>query len=119
VTSVFTVGFCFGGSSSWAQSAAGHELDGCIGFYGNPARVKDLTPLMRKPLLILAAGEDLTPPEVVAAFADEVRANGVSVDMTVFEGAPHSFFDRTFAEHADACAQAWREMLAFVDRYAA
>ena len=118
VASVFTVGFCFGGSSSWSQSAAGHDLAGCIGFYGNPARVADLVPLMRTPLQVLAAGEDFTPPEVVAAFADQVRAGGVEVDMTVFDGAPHSFFDRTFAEHADACTRAWREMLAFMDRRA-
>jgi carboxymethylenebutenolidase len=112
---VFTVGFCFGGSNSWAQSAAGHDLAGCIGFYGVPARVESMVPSMRAPLLLLAAGADFTPPEAVAAFADQVRAAGGQASMTVFEGAPHSFFDRTFAEHAEACDRAWREMLAFMD----
>jgi carboxymethylenebutenolidase len=32
----------------------------------------------------------------------------------VYEGAPHSFFDRTFTEHQEACADAWRQMLDFV-----
>src|SRR5437660_1530425 len=31
VRAVFTVGFCFGGANSWAQSAAGHGLAGVIG----------------------------------------------------------------------------------------
>jgi carboxymethylenebutenolidase len=115
VSSVFSVGFCFGGSSSWAQSAAGHDLAGCIGFYGGPSKVADLIPLMRSPLLMLAAGADFTPVEEVEAFAEQARAEGVTVDVTVFEGAPHSFFDRTFAEHTDACARAWREMLRFMD----
>jgi carboxymethylenebutenolidase len=115
VSSVFSVGFCFGGSSSWAQSAAGHDLAGCIGFYGGPSKVADLIPLMRSPLLMLAAGADFTPVEEVEAFAEQARAEGVTVDVTVFDGAPHSFFDRTFAEHADACARAWREMLSFMD----
>ena len=114
---VFTVGFCFGGSNSWAQSAAGHDLAGCMGFYGIPSRVESLVPDMQAPLLLLAAGADFTPPETVAAFAEQVRAVGVEASMTVFEGAPHSFFDRTFAEHADACAQAWREMLSFMDAH--
>jgi len=35
---LFTVGFCFGGSNSWMQAAAGHGLSGAIGFYGHPTR---------------------------------------------------------------------------------
>lgn len=116
VHTVFTVGFCFGGSASWAQSAAGHGLAGCMGFYGNPARVADLVPMMRSPLLMLAAGADFTPVEAVEAFANEARAAGTSVEVHVFPGAPHSFFDRSFAEHREACDEAWRVMLGFIER---
>jgi carboxymethylenebutenolidase len=116
VGSVFTVGFCFGGSNSWAQAAAGHDLAGSIGFYGQPARVADLVPMMRSPLQLLAAGADFTPVEAVEAFAGEARAAGVDVDLHVFPGAPHSFFDRSFAEHRDACDEAWRRMLSFIER---
>ena len=35
-TSIFTVGFCFGGRSSWLAAASGHGLSGAIGFYGMP-----------------------------------------------------------------------------------
>src|SRR5687768_13686375 len=35
-TSIFTVGFCFGGRHSWLAAAAGHGLAGAIGFYGRP-----------------------------------------------------------------------------------
>src|SRR5438445_5231994 len=38
VKAVFTVGFCFGGSSSWNQSALTPGLNGCVGFYGRPER---------------------------------------------------------------------------------
>jgi carboxymethylenebutenolidase len=31
-----------------------------------------------------------------------------------YPGAPHSFFDRRYEEHAEACADAWRRMLAFL-----
>ena len=34
--------------------------------------------------------------------------------MVIYDGAPHSFFDRTFAEHEAACDDAWRQILGFV-----
>jgi carboxymethylenebutenolidase len=117
VGSVFTVGFCFGGSNSWAQSAAGHGLAGSMGFYGVPSRVADLVPQMRAPLLMLAAGADFTPVEVVEGFAAGARDQGVEVDLAVFPGAPHSFFDRSYAEHQGACEESWRQMLDFVARH--
>ena len=116
VTSVYTVGFCWGGSNSWAQSAGGHNLNGSIGFYGIPSRVESLIPQMRSPLLMLAAGADFTPVEAVEEFASRAREH-VEVDLTVFPGAPHSFFDRSYAEHQDACTESWRLMLDFVDRH--
>jgi carboxymethylenebutenolidase len=35
--------------------------------------------------------------------------------MVVYEGAPHSFFDRGQEFWADACADAWGQMLTFID----
>ena len=111
---VFTVGFCFGGSNSWRQSASQPELAGAIGFYGVPARVNDLIGQMQAPLLLLVAGADFTPVEEFERFDRELTAAGVAHTMVVYEGAPHSFFDRTFAEHAAACADAWQQILDFV-----
>ena len=119
VRSVFTVGFCLGGAISWAQSSIGHGLSGCVGFYGQPARVTDRVPKMQAPLLLLAAGQDFTPVEEVERFAEQVRAAGVEAELHVYPDAPHSFFDRSFADHQEACADSWRRILAFVDRHAA
>lgn len=114
VRSVFTVGFCFGGAQSWRQSAAGHGLAGCVGFYGVPARVRDTIPQMQAPLLLLIAGADFTPQEEFRKFDGELTEAGVPHRMVVYEGAPHSFFDRTFAEHKEACDDSWRQILSFV-----
>jgi carboxymethylenebutenolidase len=72
--------------------------------------------MMRSPLLMLAAGADFTPVEAVEGFAAEARGQGVAVDVHVFPDAPHSFFDRTFGEHREACEQSWQFMLDFVER---
>ena len=44
---------------------------------------------------------------------------GVEHEVQVYPGAPHSFFDRRFEEHAEACEDAWRRMIGFLDRHAA
>jgi carboxymethylenebutenolidase len=115
VDRVFSVGFCFGGAHSWGQSADNPALDGCVGFYGKPERVEDKVDRMNVPILMLMGGADESiPPTQAEAFAAQVRARGVGADLHVYDGAPHSFFDRSFAEPRDACDDAWRRILEFV-----
>jgi carboxymethylenebutenolidase len=119
VHALFTVGFCFGGAQSWRQSAAGHGLAGSVGFYGVPSRVREVIPHMASPLLLLIAGADFTPQEEFQKFDGELTDAGVAHRMVVYEGAPHSFFDRTFDEHREACDDAWRQILDFVEERSA
>src|SRR6266511_1600146 len=72
---------------------------------------------LRAPLLLLAAGQDFTPVAEVEAFAERVRTAGVEAELHVYPDAPHSFFDRSFAEHWEECADAWRRVLDFVARH--
>jgi carboxymethylenebutenolidase len=114
VQQVFTVGFCYGGAASWRQSASQAGLAGAIGFYGVPERVRPYVSAMHAPLLLLVAGADFTPVEEFQRFDQELTDARVPHTMAVYDGAPHSFFDRTFKEHAAACEDAWRQILAFV-----
>ncbi len=115
VKSVFTVGFCFGGSSSWNQSALNPDLNGCIGFYGRPPRVAEYITKMKAPLLLLIAGADsATPLEESRELEKKLVAAEVPVESHVYEGAPHSFFDRGFVQWKEACDDAWRRILDFV-----
>ena len=119
VTSVFTVGFCFGGGYSWRQSADTAGLAGCIGFYGRPSLAIDAVDDLRAPLLLLLAGADANLPTVDAeAFVAAAEQRGVEAHLIVYPGAPHSFFDRTAADHAEAAADSWARIQAFMDRYA-
>ena len=117
---IFTVGFCFGGANSWRQSAEGHRLAGCIGFYGGRPleRVGPSIPKLEAPLLMLLAGEDrATPASEFEEFARRVRARGIEVASHPYPGAPHSFFDRSFAEHQEACQDAWKRLLGFMEQH--
>ncbi|WP_222195883.1 dienelactone hydrolase family protein [Modestobacter italicus] len=117
---VVTVGFCFGGSHAWRQSAGPLDLAGTVGFYGRPSLVGDAASGARKPVVMIIAGADTaTPVEEQLQLAATMRAAGADVDDVVYEGAPHSFFDRAYGEWAEACQDAWRHVLALTDRVAA
>jgi carboxymethylenebutenolidase len=116
--SLFTVGFCFGGSNSWNQSAMTPGLSGCIGFYGRPMRSEPFIPKMTAPLLVMVAGADgATTPEQSEEFERELTAAGVPHEQHIYEGAPHSFFDRSYDQWKDACDDAWMRMLDFVKEH--
>jgi carboxymethylenebutenolidase len=123
--SVFTVGFCFGGRNSWLAAASGHGLGGAIGFYGMPAE-RDGAPgptqraaEIEAPILALQAGEDRNiTAEHNTAFEQALSAAGVEHELVTYDGAPHSFFDRRQEDFAEASEDAWRRVLAFIERYA-
>ncbi len=120
--SLFTVGFCFGGSNSWMQAANGFGLAGAIGFYGHPGRSRDggPTPIDRVgefacPILGLFGGADQAiPPEAAQQFDEALTRAGVAHELHTYEGAPHSFFDRRATDYAAASEDAWRRMLGFI-----
>jgi carboxymethylenebutenolidase len=125
-TSIFTVGFCMGGRQSWLAAADGHGLAGAIGFYGRPGEGRDGTPgpaqranEIETPILALQAGADQNiTAEDNAELERALTDAGVEHELMTYEGAPHSFFDRKQEQFADASDDAWRRVLAFIDRHA-
>jgi carboxymethylenebutenolidase len=123
-TSIFTVGFCFGGRNSWLAAAGGHGLRGAAGFYGVPGAREFPGPLerageMEAPILALQAGDDRNISAADnAAFDEALTKAGVEHELVTYDGAPHSFFDRRQEDFAEASEDAWRRVLEFIDRYA-
>jgi carboxymethylenebutenolidase len=122
---VSTVGFCMGGRHSWLAAAGGHGLAAAVGFYGRPGRSQDgqpgpeqLASQMRAPVLALQAGADQNiTAEQNEAFERALEQAGVEHELVVYEGAPHSFFDRKQEEFAAASDDAWQRTLDFVARH--
>jgi carboxymethylenebutenolidase len=126
-SSIFTVGFCFGGRNSWLAAASGHGLAGAIGFYGRPGEGRPPGPgpierarELAAPILGLMGGADQAiPVSDVNAFDEALTAARVEHELVIYDGAPHSFFDRKYEEFADDSEDAWRRTLEFIERYAA
>ncbi len=113
-----TVGFCFGGAQSFMSATMGHAgLAGVVGFYGSLKRdgqrwALDRAPESKVPVLGLFAGDDKNiTPDQVRAFDDALP---VEHEIHVYEGAPHSFFDRRQEDYAAESKDAWERILGFI-----
>jgi carboxymethylenebutenolidase len=126
-TAVVSMGFCFGGRASLMQ-ASQESVDGVIAFYGPPTKRPGDQPsaldearegLVRAPVLGLYGGADRGIPQAdLDEYDQALEAAGIDHRIVVYPGAPHSFFDRTMTEHAEACRDAWARVLGFVDSIA-
>lgn len=123
VGAVSTVGFCFGGRMAFDSATLGLGLGGVIGFYGLPAGSGrndapapiDVVDRMEGKVLGLFGGADgAIPHAVVADFEAALGRAKVEHRIVEYEGAPHSFFDRSYEEHAAASEDAWDQVLRFI-----
>jgi carboxymethylenebutenolidase len=111
---------------SYLQAASGLGYAGVIGFYGWPLGLKrwpdrprpiDAVSRYKSPVLSLFGGaDDGIPQKDVDEFDAACKKANVKHDSTVYPGAPHSFFDRKYAEFKDASADAWKRVQSFVSQ---
>jgi carboxymethylenebutenolidase len=114
-----------GGAQSFvAATDPALDLDAVIGFYGTldpdrigfpfemPAPLRHVSETRRPVLGLFGGADELIPAEDIAAFDAGLSEAGIEHEVVAYPGAPHSFFDRSFTEHADASADAWRRVLA-------
>ncbi|WP_422734814.1 dienelactone hydrolase family protein [Micromonospora sp. WMMD558] len=116
------VGFCFGGTHAFlAGTNRGLGLDAVVGFYGklSPGRLPrpaERASSIGVPLLGLFGGDDpAIPAEEIEEFDAALGRAGVRHQLITYPNAPHSFFDRSFAEHEEACSGAWNQVLHFLE----
>lgn len=109
------LGFCFGGSYSFALAAADPRIRGAVPFYGTPPETSDLAHL-DCPVLALYGDTDerlmASLPDVTA----RMKAAGVQFLPHVYEGAGHAFFNDTnpVTYRPEVAADAWTRSLEFL-----
>lgn len=119
----YALGFCFGGRGAFLQ-ASEPDWRGVVGFYGWPAKAgpEGSSPITEAEagqvrcavLALYGGGDEKIGPGDRDAYDAALTAAGVEHETVVYPGAPHSFFDRRRDDHADACADAWARVLAFI-----
>jgi carboxymethylenebutenolidase len=109
------LGFCFGGTYSFALAAADSRIRGAVPFYGQPPETSDLATL-DCPVLALYGEQDenliATLPDVTARMKDA----GAQFESHVYENAGHAFFNDTnsIMYRADVAADAWQRSIEFL-----
>ena len=120
---IYVLGFCMGGRVAFNASADQPDIAGVIGFYGVSRRRDEhdaAAPIekierMRAPVLGLFGGADPgIPAEDNIAFDKALGRHRIPHELVTYPNAPHSFFDRSFAEWQEACDDAWRRVLGFI-----
>lgn len=122
---VVSLGCCLGGRFAFLTAAGRFGLAGAIGLYGmpglllgRPGPTQRAADLVAPVLGLFGGGDEGIGPDEVDAFGDALTGHGVPHEIVVYPGAPHGFFDEQLDGFADAQADAWRRILAFIADHA-
>jgi carboxymethylenebutenolidase len=119
----FPVGFCMGGSLTLLSGGErSFGFAGLIAFYAGLSRpiagngtALEAAERLAYPLIGLFGGADQgIPLTQVHELEEKLRQQGSDYHIHIYEGAPHSFFDRRYAEYAAICADAWQRVRDFI-----
>jgi carboxymethylenebutenolidase len=87
-----SVGFCMGGALSALLACHDPDLRGAVIFYGSPPP-DDQIANIRCPVLDFLGSKDARLMASLPAFQEKMRAAGKKLDVHVYEGAEHAFFN--------------------------
>jgi carboxymethylenebutenolidase len=126
--SILATGFCMGGRLASLAATLGLGLAGVIPFYGwpvgphrtgMPAPADVAAQIECAVLAIYGGGDQGISAQIRSAYDEALTRAGVEHRTVVYDGAPHSFFDKKVLGFQDASEAAWEETLAFVRRHTA
>lgn len=120
-TSSGTVGFCWGGGTSFAYAVHQPQLDAAVVYYGTPPQDLSTLAAVRAPVLGLYGGDDARVTSTVDATREKMHALGKSYEPHVFDGAGHGFLRAQGGQNganARAAAQAWPLTVNFLRAHA-
>ncbi|MBM4417669.1 MAG: dienelactone hydrolase family protein [Chloroflexi bacterium] len=119
--SVGAIGFCMGGQLAlYAATVAPEKIGAVIDCYGVHPNVKPDLSRLRAPVLGLFAEKDgFVTPAVARYLERRLREAGRDVEIHIYPGVDHAFFNDERPEVYDAAAanDLWRRSLAFLHEH--
>src|SRR5262245_30419649 len=113
------LGFCSGGRRALLY-AVRHDDSKAVVVFHTAARTKAEEVVGLKVPVQLHHGEAdrVSPPTVSQALEKQIRSQGTSVELFLYEGAEHGFlaYTRNPEYKPDAAQEAWKRTVAFLDR---
>jgi carboxymethylenebutenolidase len=114
-----TVGFCWGGATSFAYAAAQPALDAAVVYYGAGPDPSTLGSI-RAPVLGLYGGNDARVNATIEGTQAKMRELGKRYEPHVFDGAGHGFLraqDGQEGANRKAAERAWPMTIAFLRQH--
>jgi len=114
------VGFCMGGALSLYTATKNANIGACVVFYGGHPKVKPDLPNLHAPVLGIYAEKDRSvTPALVHELERQVKSLGKQIEVKIYPGADHAFFNDTRPEvyNAEASADAWQRTIEFLRRH--
>jgi carboxymethylenebutenolidase len=114
------VGFCMGGALSLYTATKNPHIGACVVFYGGHPNVKPDLPNLKAPVLGLYAERDgFVTPELARELERKLKELGKQVEVHIYPGADHAFFNDARPEvyNADAAGDAWRRTVEFLRKH--
>jgi carboxymethylenebutenolidase len=112
------IGWCMGGRYTLALATEEPKLAAAVPYYGAPPTEAAAIAKIQAPVLGNYGGDDKGPsPEQVKAFEAEMKKAGKSVDIKIYDGAPHAFANpnNPWGGYREAAAKdAWARSTAFL-----
>ncbi len=111
---VGTVGFCMGGQLSLYAACANPKVGACVIYYGIHPEVKPDIPSLNAPVLgFFAENDGMVTPEVARELEKTLKDAGKNIEIHIYDGADHAFFNDTRTEvyHAEHAKDTWARML--------
>lgn len=117
---VGVIGFCMGGALALFTATKNQNVGACIVFYGIHPNVKPDLPNLHAPVLgIFGEKDHSVPPAAVHELERKVKDQGKQIEVKIYPGADHAFFNDTRPEvyKAEAADDAWQRSIAFLRRH--
>lgn len=114
-----TVGFCWGGGTSFAYAAAQPALNAAVVYYGTSPDAAKLAAI-RAPVLGLYGGDDARVNATIEPAQAEMKKLGKIYEPNIYDGAGHGFLRaQTGRDGANmkATEQAWPRTIAFLRQH--
>ena len=110
-----SIGFCMGGGLSLQLDLNRPDHGGAVMFYGQPETDPAALKKAAGPVLGLFGEQDEgIPKEKVMAMEKGLKEAGKGVEVKIYPGAGHAFFnEKRPSYNAEAAADAWKRTLAF------
>lgn len=115
-----TVGFCWGGTSSFAYAVHQPALTAAVVYYGTAPEDKSTLTSVKAPVIGFYGGADMRVDATIPATEAKMKELKKVYEPNVFDGAGHGFLRAQSGQtgaNMKATEQAWPKTIAFLRKY--